>query len=197
MEVSHISEKTEIKRGFSTREMALAGMFAAVLAVISQISIPLPTGVPVTIQVFGIALVGTILGWRLGLMATLVYIFLGAVGLPVFANFRGGLNCLVGVTGGYIWSWPIMAVLSGIRPRARDKRTELGLRLLLSFAGLAVVELVGGLQWAALSGEMSVGAVFAYSMAAFVPKDIVITAAAVVLGKSFAKRLETVPTNPL
>ncbi len=172
-------------------------MFAAVLAVISQISIPLPTGVPVTIQVFGIALVGTILGWRLGLMATLVYIFLGAVGLPVFANFRGGLNCLVGVTGGYIWSWPIMAVLSGIRPRARDKRTELGLRLLLSFAGLAVVELVGGLQWAALSGEMSVGAVFAYSMAAFVPKDIVITAAAVVLGKSFAKRLETVPTNPL
>lgn len=197
MEISRISEKADTRRGFTTRELVLSGMFAAVLAVISQISIPLPTGVPVTIQVFGIALVGTILGWRLGLMATLVYIFLGAVGLPVFANFRGGLNCLVGVTGGYIWSWPVMAVLSGIRPRVKDKRAELGLRLLLSFTGLAVVELIGGLQWAALSGEMSAGAVFVYSMTAFVPKDIVITAAAVVLGKSFAKRLETAPINPL
>ena len=53
------------ERKFTTREMVLVGMFAAVLAVISQISLPMPTGVPITIQVFGVALVGAVLGSRL------------------------------------------------------------------------------------------------------------------------------------
>ncbi|MCA5010971.1 biotin transporter BioY, partial [Clostridioides difficile] len=70
-------------------------MFAAVLAVISQLSIPMPTGVPITIQIFGVALIGTVLGWKLGFLATLIYILLGAVGLPVFSNFRGGIQFLL------------------------------------------------------------------------------------------------------
>lgn len=71
------------ERKFTTREMVLVGMFAAVLAVISQISLPMPTGVPITIQVFGVALVGAVLGSRLGTTATLVYVLLGAIGLPI------------------------------------------------------------------------------------------------------------------
>ena len=92
------------ERKFTTREMVLVGMFAAVLAVISQISLPMPTGVPITIQVFGVALVGAVLGSRLGTTATLVYVLLGAIGLPIFANFSGGISSIVGVTGGYIWA---------------------------------------------------------------------------------------------
>ena len=88
------------ERKFTTREMVLVGMFAAVLAVISQISLPMPTGVPITIQVFGVALVGAVLGSRLGTTATLVYVLLGAIGLPIFANFSGGISSIVGVTGG-------------------------------------------------------------------------------------------------
>ena len=103
------------ERKFTTREMVLVGMFAAVLAVISQISLPMPTGVPITIQVFGVALVGAVLGSRLGTTATLVYVLLGAIGLPIFANFSGGISSIVGVTGGYIWAWPIMTWLCGIR----------------------------------------------------------------------------------
>ena len=80
------------ERKFTTREMVLVGMFAAVLAVISQISLPMPTGVPITIQVFGVALVGAVLGSRLGTTATLVYVLLGAIGLPIFANFSGGIS---------------------------------------------------------------------------------------------------------
>ena len=85
------------ERKFTTREMVLVGMFAAVLAVISQISLPMPTGVPITIQVFGVALVGAVLGSRLGTTATLVYVLLGAIGLPIFANFSGGISSIVGV----------------------------------------------------------------------------------------------------
>ena len=91
--------------------MVLVGMFAAVLAVISPISLPMPTGVPITIQVFGVALVGAVLGSRLGTTATLVYVLLGAIGLPIFANFSGGISSIVGVTGGYIWAWPFMTWL--------------------------------------------------------------------------------------
>ena len=91
------------ERKFTTREMVLVGMFAAVLAVISQISLPMPTGVPITIQVFGVALVGAVLGSRLGTTATLVYVLLGAIGLPIFANSPLSLlnlivyvsNCLI------------------------------------------------------------------------------------------------------
>ena len=77
------------ERKFTTREMVLVGMFAAVLAVISQISLPMPTGVPVTIQVFGVALVGAVLGSRLGTTATLVYVLLGAIGLLIVETIGG------------------------------------------------------------------------------------------------------------
>lgn len=105
------------KRSMKTRDLVLVGMFAAVLAVISQISLPMPSGVPITIQVFGIALVGAVLGWKRGFLATVVYILIGAVGVPVFANFRGGLEVLTGMSGGYILAWPVMALLCGIRPK--------------------------------------------------------------------------------
>ena len=105
-------QKALLERKFTTREMVRVGMFAAVLAVISQISLPMPTGVPITIQVFGVALVGAVLGSRLGTTATLVYVLLGAIGLPIFANFSGGISSIVGVTGGYIWAWPIMTWLA-------------------------------------------------------------------------------------
>lgn len=75
----------------SVKSMVMVGMFAAFLAVMSQISLPMPTGVPITIQVFAVALVGVVLGWKLGLAAVVVYILIGAVGAPVFANFQGGI----------------------------------------------------------------------------------------------------------
>lgn len=170
------------KRRISTKDLVLAGMFAAVLAVISQISIPLPTGVPITIQIFGVALIGTVLGWRLGLLATFIYILLGAVGLPVFSNFRGGFQFLLGLTGGYIWGWLIMVLLCGIRPKTGNKFLNTILMFLLPILGTLLDETMGGLQWAALSGDMSVLGVFSYSIVAFVPKDIILTVIAVITG---------------
>jgi len=184
-----IPSGTKSSRRFSTRDLALAGMFAALLTVVSQISLPMPTGVPITIQVFGVALVGVVLGWRLGTFATLVYVLLGAVGLPVFSSFRGGLGCLAGPAGGYIWAWPIMTLLCGIAPAAAGKHVNFIIRIALALLGLAIVEIAGGLQWSALSEEMSVSAIFAYSMVAFVPKDILLTILAVVTGLTMRKMI--------
>lgn len=181
MNYRNASAAKTAKRSLSTKEIVLSGMFAAVLTVISQVSIPMPTGVPITIQVFGVALVGVTLGWRLGLLTTLVYILLGAVGLPVFANFRGGISSLLGFTGGYIWTWPFMALLCGIRPQTKSKHLNTALIFLFSIIGLAVNEIAGCVQWAALSGEMSLWGVLTYSLVAFIPKDVVLTLLAVAI----------------
>ena len=77
---------------------------------------------------FGVALVGAVLGSRLGTTATLVYVLLGAIGLPIFANFSGGISSIVGVTGGYIWAWPIMTWLCGIRPKTENKTKKMCIR---------------------------------------------------------------------
>lgn len=178
------------KHTFSTRDLVLGGMFAGVMAVISQLSIPMPTGVPITIQLFGVTLIGVVLGWRLGLLAMLTYILLGAAGLPVFSNLRGGLGVLTGVTGGYLWSYPLMVALCGIRPRTGNARLDTLLTILLTLLGLAVVETIGGLQWAALAGDKTVAAVFAYSIVAFIPKDILLAILAVLIGTPMQKMLK-------
>lgn len=103
--------ENEFSNRISVKNIVLAGMFAAFLAVMSQVSLPMPTGVPITVQVFAVALVGVILGWKRGVLAVLVYILIGAVGVPVFANFKGGLSVLTGLTGGYIIAWPVMTIL--------------------------------------------------------------------------------------
>ena len=174
--------ETESTPRFKTKDLALSGMFAAVLAVISQISIPMPTGVPITIQIFGVALTGVILGWRLGVSATLVYIVLGAVGLPIFANFRGGIHMILGLTGGYIWTWPIMVFFCGLKLKTSGKLLNTILLFILPVLGTLINEIIGGLQWAALSGDMSIYGVFTYSIIAFVPKDLLLTIIAVIIG---------------
>ena len=189
MNSSHTTRTAVPSRRISTRDLAFAGMIAAILAIISQISVPMPTGVPITIQVFGITLIGVAFGWRLGLYGSLVYILLGAVGLPIFANFRGGFSVLVDLTGGYIWSWPVMAVLCGLQIKSENKKLETASIFLFSFIGLAINETAGGLQWAALAGDMSVWGVFVNSMTAFIPKDIVLTILAVIFGIQIRKTL--------
>ena len=90
---------------FSVRDICYAGLFAAVIAVMAQISIPMPLGVPMTMQTFAITLAAVVLGSKLSAIATLVYLLLGAVGVPVLANFSGGIDKFVGPTGGFLISF--------------------------------------------------------------------------------------------
>lgn len=181
--------ESSIAGKLSIKNIVMIGMFAAFLAVMSQISLPMPTGVPVTIQVFAVALVGVLLGWKPGLAAVIVYILIGAVGAPVFANFQGGIHVIAGVAGGYIIAWPVMAALCGIRPRTGNAKVNLALNILLSLIGLAVCEGVGALQWALLTdGNWPV--IMLYSLTAFIPKDIILTVLAVIVGRQVRRLAE-------
>ena len=92
------------------KNMALCGLFTAVLAVCAWISVPLGDSV-ITLQTFGIFLTLGLLGGKLGSITILVYLLLGAVGVPVFSAFRGGLGALLGTTGGYIFGFMLTGIL--------------------------------------------------------------------------------------
>lgn len=132
----------------TTRTFVYIGMFAAVLAVLSQIAVPMPVGVPLTLQTFAVALTGAVLGWRLSLASTAVWVLLGAVGVPVFANFSGGVRVLVGYTGGFIWGFFFMAALCGIGSAMKNK--PFGLEA--GFLGLLICHVFGVLQYSFVAG---------------------------------------------
>ena len=96
-----------------TRDLVICALFAAMTAILAQISIPFPGGVPLTLQLLSISLCGVLLGSKRGFMSILVYIILGAIGLPVFAGFSGGFQYIVGYSGGFIISFPLVAFIVG------------------------------------------------------------------------------------
>ena len=98
-------EKSKTK--FKPIDLAFIGIFAAIITVCSWISIP--TTVPFTLQTMAIFLALEIAGGRNGFFAVLTYILLGALGVPVFAGFKGGLAVLLGNTGGYIVGFLLLA----------------------------------------------------------------------------------------
>ena len=93
------------------------------------------------------------------------------------------------MTGGYILAWPVMAVLSGIRVKHPSPIISLWFSILLAVSGLMVVELVGAFQWSLLTSEMSFGAIMTYSFVAFIPKDIILTILAVLVGTRIRQAL--------
>ena len=109
-----MSNYTEVKtktghEGIQTKDAAMIAVCAAVMAVCSWISIP--AAVPFTMQTFGVFLAVGLLGGRNGTLAVVIYLLLGAAGLPVFSGFTGGIGHLFGATGGYIIGFVFSALL--------------------------------------------------------------------------------------
>lgn len=130
-----------------TVDLVMIGVFAALTAVLSQIAVPMPTGVPVTLQTFAVALCGCCLGTKKGTAAVLVYILLGAVGAPVFTGFKGGFACIGGLTGGFIYGFLAMAALCGLSVKNKP------LKIILGVAGVIVCHFFGVLQYSFLTGN--------------------------------------------
>lgn len=174
-----------MKSSHTVKTIVLIGMMAAVLAVLSQIAIPLPTGVPVTLQTFAVALCGFVLGWKAGLVSTGIYLLLGAVGVPVFSGFKAGVGALLGVTGGFLWGFLCMVALCGLAIERRHAVT----RVALSAAGLLLCHACGVVQYAAIS-SVSIPAAFLSVSLPFLLKDAVSVALAVVVALAVRRGLK-------
>jgi len=141
----------------TTTDIALIAAFAALIAVCSMLpAINVGAGlVPITLQTFAVLLAGAVLGAKRGFLAVLLFLAVGAVGLPVFANGAGGLAPFAGPTAGYLISWPFAAALCGLIVQRLPRRkiaTSIPLIFLAGLAGSAVfIHPLGiaGLMWRA------------------------------------------------
>jgi biotin transport system substrate-specific component len=169
-----------------TKKIVLSSLFAALLALVAQISIPLPfSPVPVTGQTFGIFLVGALLGGKWGAVSVLIYLLLGAVGLPVFHQFQGGLHILFGPTGGFLWGFVPGTYLLG---KITEKKNSYGTMVLGMFFCMGIYFSLGAL-YLALTAGLDFYRALLLGVAPFLPLDIVKLLAAAGLGMAVRKRL--------
>lgn len=113
---------------FKTKDLVVSGMFTAIICVLSQISINVPP-IPFTLGLLAIFLTGALLPPRLAFLSVMTYLLLGAFGAPVFAGFKGGLQNLTGMTGGYLAAYPIMALIIALCCKLIRKNKVLALAI--------------------------------------------------------------------
>lgn len=171
-----MSQALAARRRLSAAELTYIAVCAALMAVCSWISIPaIPPLPPFTLQTFGVFLILLLLGGRRGLYAISTHLLLGAVGLPVFAHFTGGVGIILGTTGGYMLGFVLSAALywamEGLFVRAPMLRLAalvLGLALCYAF-GTAWFILV----YARQSGAVGLGTALGWCVFPFILPDLV------------------------
>jgi len=160
---------------------------AAIIAVLAQITIPLPL-VPITGQTLAVGLIATILGKKNGTLAVLLYILLGAIGLPVFTGFSGGLAVLAGPTGGYIIGFLVQAYVMGVyMEKFGVNYTQ---SIIANLIGM-VITLAFGTTWLKVVGDLSWTAAFMGGVYPFIVVGIIKAVAAAWLGAVVRNRLES------
>ncbi len=164
-----------------TKDLALCALFAALIAVCAWISIP--ATVPFTLQTFAIFAALGLLGGKRGTVAVAVYLLLGAVGVPVFAGFQGGIGALLGTTGGYLLGFLLTALIVwGMEARFGSKT---GVFLLSAVLGMLVCYAFGTawylVVYARTKGAISLATALGWCVVPFLIPDAVKIALAVLL----------------
>ena len=156
---------------------------AAVICVISLLQLPLATGVPLTFQVFAVALSGYVLGSLRGTGAVLIYAAIGLVGVPVFSGFMGGFSVLFGPTGGFIAGFFLLALFSGF-----GKSKKAVPAILLGAAGLVLCHILGVGHYMLVQSSGFVTAILAVSLP-YIIKDIALIIGAYFFSLPIKKRI--------
>lgn len=158
--------KENVKTRLKTADLVMTALFAAIVAVFSQIAVPMPTQVSVTLQTFAVALCGYSLGAKKGTAAILVYILLGAAGIPVFTGFKGGIACIASFTGGFIYGFLPFAFLCGLPSKNK------ALKIAFGIAGLLVLHFFGTLHYSFLTSNGFMAS-FLLVSAPYLVKDVI------------------------
>ena len=178
------------RRKMKTIDLAYMALGAVIIAVCSWISVP--TTVPFTMQTFAVFCILGLLGGKRGTISILVYILLGAVGVPVFAGFSGGFGIIIGPTGGYIVAFVLMGLLYWLIEVLFG--TKLYIRIIAMLAGLLVCYAFGTawfmVVYARQTGPMSLGAALASCVVPFIIPDLIKMALALLISSRVGKYLK-------
>ncbi|MEC5423130.1 biotin transporter BioY [Virgibacillus sp. C22-A2] len=167
------------------RMMIVTALFAAIIGVLAQLTIPLPL-VPITGQTLAIGLAATILGSRYGTISVLLYLIIGAVGVPVFAQMSAGVGILFGPTGGYLIGFIPSAFIIGYFL----EKTSFTIKnaVIANLIG-TVIALVFGTVWLKIVAELSWTAAFASGAAPFIIVGVIKAVLAAWIGIVVRQRL--------
>ncbi len=166
-------------------DIVYTAFFAALIAVCSWISIP--TAVPFTLQTFAVFLSVILLGGKRGTFSVIVYILLGAVGLPVFSGFKGGVGVLLGSTGGYILGFITSALIMWAAETLLGKKTwvyilsmALGLISCYTFGTLWFMVVYNGTA----ASPASLSMILSWCVIPFIIPDVIKIALALLIGRN-------------
>ena len=178
-----------------TYDMAYIAVCTVLSAICSWISIPMT--VPFTLQTFAVFLSVSILGGRRGTMAVLVYVLLGAVGIPVFAGFTGGPGIILNTTGGYIIGFILSALIMWLTESLFGKK--LPVQILSMVLGLLACYAVGTVWFMFVymrqTGAVGLGTVLGWCVIPFIIPDAVKIALALMLGNTLRRPLSKIMNN--
>lgn len=171
-------------------KMTYTALFAVIIAVCSWICIYPPTGVPFTLQTFGVFCAVGLLGGKLGSISVLIFIALGAVGVPVFSGFQGGLGTLLGMTGGYILGFLASALIYWLITSVFGKK--LYVMAIAMVIGLIACYAFGTVWFMYVYGQTKASAISLYSALAmcvfpYIIPDLLKIALAVFISKAVGK----------
>lgn len=152
------------------RTLLYCALFAALTAVCSQIAIPTGFAAPINFATFSVFLAGILLGPGYGTLSQLCFLLLGAVGLPVFSGFRGGIGALFGVTGGYLLGYLLAAWFTGWITKRFGTRTHV---LLLSMLGGLFLCYAFGTAWYMWIQKIALVPALAACVIPYLPGDAV------------------------
>jgi biotin transport system substrate-specific component len=148
------------------KKMILISIFAALTAIGAFIIIPLPISpVPITLQMFFTFLAGGLLGKKSGFLSQLIYLLLGAIGLPIFAGGAGGIGALFGPTAGYLYGFLIAGFIAGWGKRNFWSKT-------ISYSTGLIVIYILGLTGLIINTSMNINKALASGVIPFIPGDI-------------------------
>ena len=171
-----------MKKPLTARELSQIGIFTAITAVLAQIAIPLPfTPAPISFGLVAVYITGILLKPKHAILTQICYLLLGAIGVPVFGNFRGGVGALFGPTGGYLLVYPIMAgivawALNSDKSRLikdKDGKSLIYLKATISICIAHLILYLGGTLWLCMLTGNSLQGGLAIGVLPFIPLDII------------------------
>ena len=181
-----------------TYDMAYIAVFTVLIAVCSWISIP--TAIPFTLQTFAVFLAVEVLGGRRGTLAVALYVLLGAIGVPVFAGFTGGLGIILRNTGGYIigfiFSALVMWLMESIFLKKLHMRHTLFIKALSMMLGLLTCYTAGTIWFMLIymrdAGPVGLATVLGWCVIPFILPDMIKIALALMLGNLLHRPLSQI-----